>query len=446
MAFIAFLLLAAFVIIAYLIGNRDLLSPWFLLCLAFFASFCIVLINYNNWEVQINLLFIIYLVTAEIAFGAGGLLVRALGGAGSVKASKVPLAQYNIRKRYPVNTFLIISVALAALFLWKLMSDAGGGSLGERIRKIYDNIVNNGYSPGFIFNQMREIITAIAYLNTYRLLIRFYSCKDRVSIIKLIVPIVVFLAVVMIWSDRNIFLRYAIYAICLYVLFFRENYKNKNANTKIVQKVIILLLFVVVLFFLLGKIKQYSSNIIRALGIYGGSGLYNFNLWINDFNNTLTHGTTTFAEFLNTLETLLKPLGIDLNVTTADRFDSYITYQSANGYVYSSNIYSALKPYVEDFGYFGVIFFPFIIGAFYQWLFMRMKKSKYGYHWIMYCMLIYPVIFNPVAEQLIKRFTLGFIYEWGWLTVLYWFVFGRKVKVVRNENSYGAKEVNNERR
>ncbi len=431
MAFLMFLLLAIFVIIAYFSGKKDLLSPWFLLCLMLFATFTIVLCNYTNWEVKINGLFVLYVVTAIIAFGLGGLLVRSLSPARSAnkQTARLSVNDANVQRRYPVYILLIVSVGFAAIYIYKLLSDvSGAGSFSDKLRTIYQNIVYNDYTPGFLFNQMREVITAIAYVNTFRLMIRLFSGKnkDSMSITALLIPIVVFVAMVLVTSDRNIFIRYAFYFICLYVLFFRENCKKRNVNLRIIQKVVILGIILLLIFFLLGKLKQYSSGLTRVIGIYGGSGLYDFNLWIKDFKGPFLNGNATFTALLGSLKTIFGYVGIDLDVQTLNRFDAFIEYKSANGYIYSSNIYSAMKPFVEDFGYFGVILFPFIIGAFYQWLFNKMKKRKYGFGWVVYSMRIYPVLFFPIAEQLFGRFTLGFVYELFWLSVLYFAIFGKK--------------------
>ena len=187
----------------------------------------------------------------------------------------------------------------------------------------------------------------------------------------------------------------------------------------------LLLFLLVIIFFLLGKSKQYSSGILKSLSIYGGSGLYDFNLWIADFDEPFLYGQSTFSTFIGVFNSIFGHLGLTLPDAQVNRFDAFIEYQSSNGYVFSSNIYTALKPYVEDFGYFGVILFPFAIGMFYQKLYMRMRRSKYGYNWVLYCMLIYPIVFFPILEQLIRRFHLGFVYEFVWLTLVYYFVYGK---------------------
>lgn len=438
MAFLMFLLLAVFLFIAYYSGKKDLLSPWFLLCLMFFATFVIVLFNYANWEVKINHLFVLYVCTAIVSFGLGGALVKRVRSTSTVQSqstARLSVDDAKLNKRYPAYTLLIVSLGLAIIYTYKLLSDvSGAGSLGEKLRQIYDNIVNDNYSPGFIFNQMREIITAIAYVNTYRLMIKLFSRRDRTNAFVLILPIFMFILTALVTSDRNIFLRYAFYFICLYVLFFRENCKGKDVNLKIVKKVLLLGIIALIIFFLLGKMKQYSSNLTRMISIYGGSGLYNYNLWLSEVDEPLMYGTATFSTFLNSFKTILGYIGINLDAQTLNRFDVFIEYKSSNGYIYSSNIYSALKPFTADFGYFGVILFPFIIGAIYQWLFMFAKKRKYGFAWVLYSMLIYPVLFFPIAEQLFGRFTLGFVYELFWLAVIYYVAIGKKKPIAVKRN------------
>lgn len=414
---------------AYFSGKRDLLSPWFLLCLAILTAYSIVLLNYNNWSVRINGTFVLYITTALISFGVGAFVIKSFAPQKNVAFAaegRVSLKKELPKKNYPELFFIFVSVIAAGLYCWKLLSDVGGaGSISERLRRIYESVVG-GYSPGFVFNQLLEITVAVAYVNTYRLFQEIYSRGRAFSIIKLTLPIFVFIVTVMVSSDRNIFLRYAIYFICLFVLFFRENTKKKNVNESIVIKVILLFLMLVIIFFLLGKSKQYSSGILNSLSIYGGSGIYDFNLWIENFDEPLLYGQSTFSTLINAINSIIGRFGLYIPNTGVDRFDAFIEFSSPNGYVFSSNIYTALKPYVEDFGYFGVIIFPFAIGMFFQKLFLKMKSNKYGYSWILYCMLIYPIVFFPILEQFIRRFHLGFIYEIVWVALVYYFVYGKK--------------------
>ncbi len=425
-----------FIIIAYFKGKRNLLSPWFLLCSMFLITYSIVLFNYKNWEVRINEKFVLYISTALIAFGIGTLLINKTQVCKSNNRC-TSIWNYNdleFQFKYPVNILMFASLAFAFGYVYKLFSDvSGAGSLTEMLRKIYDNRINEQYTPGFIFNQMSEIVRAIAYLNTYKLFLRFYSKTDKTSFIKIFIPILVLLITALISTDRNIFLRYGIYFVCLWMFFYYNHCKSKNVNGRIIIGIIVIGVIIFILFYIMGKMKLYGSSFSRALSIYGGSGLYNFNLWLETFDEPLKYGQSTFTQFLDSVGVLLKFIGVDLH-GSVEKVDAYIKFTSSNGYVYSSNIYSALKPYVEDFGYFGVIFFPFIMGVCYQFLFLKAKKSKCGFSWIAYSLLIYPIIFFPILEQLFRRFHFGFVYEVGWLTILYLFVFVRnKYKICRNK-------------
>ncbi|MDE7395109.1 MAG: oligosaccharide repeat unit polymerase [Clostridiales bacterium] len=399
------------------------MSPWFLLCLAFFASFCLVMLNYANWQVKIHGLFVLYVCTALVSFGLGCFVCTKVPKA---KETQLPLLyEQKTHKRYPAVAFAVISICMLLLYASKVIADNYAGlSLSTTLRNIYNNTVENDYSPGIIFTQAREVLVAIAYINTYRLITKLFSRKDKIRYSLLLVPIICFFLFVLLSTDRNIFLRYALYFLCLYVFFYRAHYKKKNVNVRIFKRVVVFGICIVAAFFLLGRLKQYNSNFFRAIGIYGGSGLYNFNLWLADFHGPHLYGKATFSTFLRTVQALLGKIGIHVDLTMLSRFDAFITFRNPNGYVYSSNIYSALKPYVWDFGYFGVILFPFVTGLIFQWLYGRAKKSKGGFAWVLYASLIYGVIFYPILEQFFGRFSLGIVYELVWLVVIYHVAFG----------------------
>ena len=212
---------------------------------------------------------------------------------------------------------------------------------------------------------------------------------------------------------------------CIWVLVYKETHNKKNVNLKIVIHAVVILTVIVVLFFIMGKAKQYKSDFFRMVSIYAGSGLNDFNLWIKDFDGTLMLGQSTFTTFLDSFGSVLNIFGIHLD-STVSQFDPFIEYTSPNGYFYSSNIYTSLRPYVEDFGYLGAIIIPFLVGMFYQWLFNKTIKKSFGFAWIIYAMLIYSIIYFPIGEQLFRRFHLGLVYEIFWAMAVYWFVFKRK--------------------
>ena len=195
-------------------------------------------------------------------------------------------------------------------------------------------------------------------------------------------------------------------------------------NMQIVKRTLLIFLAAVGCFYLLGKAKSYTSNLERMIGIYGGSGLYNFNLTLDQLENVdLQYGKETFSQLIKTLNVF----GINLGDGASNEvLHEMIVFTAPNGYVYASNIYSAMGPYVVDFGYAGVIIFPFIMGLFFEFLFICAMRLGSLYLWGLYSMLIYPVVYFPIAEQFYMRLHLGLAYEIFWFSIIYYFSFGKK--------------------
>ena len=107
-----------------------------------------------------------------------------------------------------------------------------------------------------------------------------------------------------------------------------------------------------------------------------------------------------------------------------------VVFRSPNGYVYASNVYSALTPYVIDFGLIGNIIFPLVLGFFFRKIYISALRKGSLYSWGIYAMLVYAIVYFPIAEQFFMRFHLGLVYEIGWFSIIYFLVFGgKKVKV-----------------
>ena len=241
-----------------------------------------------------------------------------------------------------------------------------------------------------------------------------------------IVPLVCYVICTMLSTDRNIFLRFVIYALSLWVFFITETSERSRAatNRDVFRKAVIIVAISTGAFYLLGKLKSYTSNFERMIGIYGGSGLYNFNLTIDRFGDySYEYGKVTFSQLIRTLGAL----GFNVESYAGPSLgNEMIIGKSANGYVYASNIYSAMMPYISDFGTFGLILFPLIMGAFFGLLYSVAKAKKTEYLWGIYSLLIYAVVYFTITEQFFMRLHLGLFYELFWFTVVFSLAFGRR--------------------
>ena len=416
----AFLFLFAF----YYSFTRSFISPFSLLLLAFMMSLTIIACNMENWQVEINHRAFIYIFLAVASFGAGCLLSNVLSqkwvffpGRNAVITRRVDQGP-----RHEIFLLMVLPTICTLLFV-HLSIRIGHEGAGNVFRNIYESSHEN--SSNFFLHQMREIVVAAAEVSVIAVLAKKYLVQTKIQIWYLI-PFLCFVFCVLFSTDRNIFLRFVVFSICTWIFFASaaSTRSVQSTNGRILGKTIIILLVAVGLFYLLGKVKSYTSNLERMIGIYGGSGLYNFNLCLDQLE-TAEHqlGKETFSQFI----LMLNRFGIDLGVQASDGTEfGMIVIHAPNGYTYASNIYSAMAPYVIDFGLPGVIIFPFILGLFFERLYIAACKKNAFYARGVYALLIYAVVYFPIAEQFFKRFHLGLIYELGWFSILFFAVFGSR--------------------
>lgn len=416
MASLTLVVLIAFLFLSFFFYKKDVIAPGFLLVLAFTGSYLIVLLNRDTWEIVIYPEFIICLSTVIVSWHFGGGVVRFATSNLGIKRTTHhnSSVRYKAEYNYPYGLMIIISVFFVMLYV---AQNLGSFSISN-IMSFKDALSNRYHADderNVFKTQIIEIITAVGFMSIYRLMMDRYVLKKKGTTLKLLIPIVLYMFCSLISTDRNTLLRLVIFFLCMYVFFLRARYNFKDINRIIFVRVAIIALGAMMLFWLFGLAKNYKSDLNRSVGIYGGSGLYNFNLWVHNYNKEHTMGSDTFSVF----KTTLKAFGIG-NGSDFPRHLEFVIFRSHTGYVYATNIYSAMRPYYNDFGMFGLVLFPMLIGMFYEFVYIMTLRHRYGYSWLFYSSMLYPVIYFPIAEQMIKRFHLGLVYENMWL--LFFFI------------------------
>lgn len=417
------------------INQKDFITPTFLGLLSFLLASVLILLNYDTWKVEINPNFVFIVILAVLSLIFGSYLIRLtrpklafITEKYHKKNSKIPNINSKLINKYPTTIIFILSIILFILFavlLIKEVGGLGGAGFSSFLRKIYESkfATEGGH---FVFHQVEKILIAIAYINYFHLLnlIFFYKKKKdkNKKLLLTIIPILLTFVCIILSTDRNIVLRYFIYALALWILFFQRSPRRtlRKSNRIILFSTAIIVIIMVLAFYALGKMKQYTSNLERMIGIYGGSGLYNFNLYVTDFDGINTYGLATFKSFLN----VFTSFGL-LDSKILIEEPGFITYTGNNGYVYSSNIYSSLQPFYQDFGLIGIFMFIAFIGFFLEYFYQKTYKHKYGFMWMFYSAFVYPTIFLSIADQFYARLHLGIVYELFWLVVFYYFTYGR---------------------
>lgn len=430
MAILTLEIIILFSIVSFFLYKGNLIGPWFIACLAILASYVIVLLNYEKWDVSIHPEFALCIAVVCASWGAGVIVLRCLvreplyysvSSQGAVLALMQNDRLINlIQARYPYRLLALLSVALTGVYVF-LVIDIGPinslSSFQSALRAIYEN----GTGENFLGTQIRMAVISLGYISVHRILLLTLGDKAQIrpKMPYLVIPVAMLLICVLIFTDRNIFLRFTLYSIFLYIMFNQCQSSEPGAFFKLFIKITCMGAIILFVFFLYGLSKQYSSDLFGSLSIYGGSGLNNLNIWLNSFDGPFTNGNNTFSSFQHTLAVL--GFGDGSNLSWNKEPYLFIT---PSGYLYESNVYSAFMDYYSDFGYLGLFVIPFCVGVFFELLYVFASRKRYGLAWVLYAFFLYAPVYMPIAEFFLTRLHFYFAYEIFWIVLLYSIVYG----------------------
>ncbi len=418
------IILFIFVVLSYFYYKKDLTGPLFLLCAAMLLCFTIVCMNYENWDMQVHGFRFLTTITFVVAIGSffiGTLCSRALLSyrKNLLSDSRKEGIMERTSGQYPYRLFAALSLffLMAYCFVkFQGVSLSSFSSFRASLREIYS--ADKEYN--FFTTQLFEILVAIGYISMHRLVLDKFVHKKKINFM-VFVPLGSFMIYALLSTDRNILIRFFLFGVLLFMTTYEWKKSVFARNKKLLVKVGAIVAVFALVFWAFGRMKNYKSNFERSIGIYAGSGLYAYNLWLEDFDEDYTEGKHSFSVVQNTLAAV--GIGQESDVP---HNSEYIIYESPNGYTFATNIYSTFRPYYQDFGMAGVAIIPGLMGVLFEFLYLLNKKDKFGFWWIFYTSHVYPVVYYPILEQFLKRFHFGLVYEIWWLVFFYFLVYAKE--------------------
>lgn len=411
--------------------RKDFTSPTFLMLASYMLASWLIYLNIENWRVHINPHFYIFVILFICSWIVASFLVR-LNLRKCRQQSKI-IAVQRLKNNFSREKIIfIMSLVLLVGYMYILVKRFAGANILLVLRMIYD-YDEMADSSHFLQHQIEIISVSLIYVSFFCILKKKFIEQDKGKPGYLVFSILILLFIVLITTDRNKLIRLFIFCFCIWI-FFIHNYSNlsKKAANRIIFKYAILLGAIMMLaFYGLGKAKQYTSNFERMIGIYGGSGLYNFNLFLDSFSGNFSFGNETFETFFKTLSSFI-PISEDFFLSK-QKF-GFIIFNTGH-YVYASNVYAAITLYYADFGIAGIIFFSLFLGTFFEIFYQLAKRDNGGFTWVLYAAFVYPTFYIAIVEQFFHRFHLGIIYEFFWLAILYFFFFKFSTKYFQFHNA-----------
>ncbi|WP_434351306.1 O-antigen polymerase [Trichococcus flocculiformis] len=412
MIFVLFIILIILTISSYLFSESEFISPAFMLCATYLFCVFIAILNVNAWG-DISFVTMLTVLTGVIAFlfGCAMTMNRIVTLKTKNKKNKLNIGIYDdneINVSYTVLIFTILTMCAVAYFYSRyifnnaLLAGSNGSINGlfSYARSIDGNSEN--------YQRMGRVLTlgiyfskAIGYLAMF-ILLKEYIYKPEKKITKskrmlLILILLIYFVLTVLSTGRTAFMYFIIYTMIVASIFYKiKRGWSKNANKKVLKIILISLVLILVAFRIIDLTLRksiYGSEwtLWTQVSRYFASQFYALNIWLE--NPTYSSGFED-TETLYNLYSILNIFGANVHIGS-----NALEGVTVSGL--STNIYTALRRYIHDFGYVGMIVIQFATGAVFTNWFNKIKKRDYlnDTSVILYASLLYTVAFNVIEER-----------------------------------------------
>lgn len=433
MAQMLFLLivLSTFLFFAYVISDRDIMSPSVLFVAGFIMAVVAAMMNINDWGINLSIKTIAIIIIGNMSFIVAEIMFK-LTHRHSYNGNREVITKINVEKW---KNFVVILIGIVTLILYyreivRLSSYAESYWQNFGVMVAYKRAITYGtVSVNTMVNQLTKLVYAFGYIYAYIFINNFFSTEGKGKIRKNIIyliPIIIYAIMSVLKGNRIDIMGLVIMLVFLYYVFLHKKVGwEKHISGKLLKKAIIIFVIGMIIFYymkdLVGRVS--SLNLLEYITQYIGGSVELLDLYVKDSVSTVD---VPFGETLTGLINGLKKIGL-LNVDIRKQLEFRYTPTG----VYLGNVYTALRRYYHDGGWIGLIAFPAILSYFMNCFYGKVKKYK-GlsinkiFKMIVYASLIYVIPFQAMEDTFwINKVTIGYIVE---LVILYFcvqFVFVR---------------------
>ena len=239
------------------------------------------------------------------------------------------------------------------------------------------------YTYRFIFAQGAALVSGFAFL--YNMIYKF---KSLLYNLRFTLPICIYLGFIVMTGGRQSTVYIAIFMLVIgSLLYVRKQKYSKWAYKRVILLCMATFLAFFSVFYALGTLSGKVNETRTALGIlahYAGTNISAFDYFLHSLPIPESDyiGTMTLVDIYSKLGKLS---------TDIPQAQGYIRdFAKFDGI--DTNVYTALRRYIQDYGFVGCAVIMFILGVFYQGLYNTLKYSRKlnCFLLIAYAFLCYP--------------------------------------------------------
>jgi oligosaccharide repeat unit polymerase len=367
------------VILFFIINGRDVLFPSIGVTVGFIISTVFLIINENRWEIIIHDVTFFVIISGILILFLGEISAKSLIEYKNSYRVKSISINGNIRDTVlsiKSISLVIITLIMTISFIWFLyhiykVSIAYGYS--ENIFKIL-SYYRSARAP---MNPILKILIIsdipIAYFCILVFFDNYYNLNRKKY--KYLIPVILYTAIEIVSSNRIGILYLLIVIVSLrYILFKRKhNWHMWGSNLKFITYGIITFVAFLGVFYLLGMLtgKTKDNNFFYIISVYVGSSIAALDHFLVDFEyNMKNFGNETIFYGINSIINLF---GINMGLTQS----RYLEFVSLGQMGIRTNIYTAFRRLLHDYGILGMIIIQYFTGFVYTHIYCKIKNRSY---------------------------------------------------------------------
>ncbi len=438
MMYILVILLFCMVVLFYLMFDRNILSPTVIGTGMFFASSLIALLYMEKWQFEISIHTTLIIITSLFSMGAGEFLVHL------INYKKNPFIKKDFANGDAIvvkNSYIFILVFIFSVLLFVyykstlVMAEEAGYKQGNGLMMLaYARIAVVNTSGEYakrssLARWSFTMIKNVAYVFSYIFLYNKVICRKRRIIIQLL-PVILFIPYIILSTGRTEFIHLiTIWIIVGSCFFMQRNGWNPYYSGKIIRIGALGITIFFIIFTVIGLLKSshVSESALDTIAFYTGLSIPSLDQY---FQNCPYPPNQIFGE-----HTLYGIYGILKKFIDLPRL--YAPWEFAHFHRVSGNVFTIIRRYHQDYGYFGLYFLMFFLGFFYSFLFLKFKDTRKNMGLLFYAFLFSPIVEFSIEERFFMEIVaLPTLQSLFFIWLLFKLFINNSINNVYNVNKY----------
>lgn len=425
-------LLVILIIISYFLNGFDVLSAWLIACSMFFISVLIAFLNQRLWGMNFAFKTFAIILLALICWGVGDCI-------GKIRLSRqtyfIKNDPANLDKREPIvitrkavyfiATVMFITTAVYFIYLYKISLIAGNpnGIIGvfKYARYAVINVKYNVSEP-YVLAQLLNLSEAFGYVFIF--IIIYNKIMVNFSTNYYYYPVILFLIQTGISTARINFIHIITTILLLvFILWKKKRGWDNSVDLKIMRYAVLGLFTFLILFRLLGYLTDKSGNrqLWNDISVYMGSSIFGLDYFLKNPHTNPFFGRETLYN--------LYPALTKLGLTNIPAYNSTLDFFYFSGS--RSNIYTAIRRLIQDYGVSGMAIIFTVQGFFFsKWLNIIKYHRVKGFTILLFTMFMYIVVELAIDEQFVVNLvSINTFYKIIFTLIVYKVLIKREARV-----------------